>query len=180
LSVQRDVEARLLTEQERADVDASRFPAILELSRAELVALVKRLREHRDRAQAIGRQQRREMRGKSDARGASPARDNLGSVQKAQVLAQAVKRANSELARHDEPEPQSELAPEPTPTQAELTRKAFEQRQAARAAQHPSAGRTAGTGMRSNPSGGGTVGMDPREIGRVSQATKVAQAKRDG
>jgi hypothetical protein len=177
--VQRDVEARLLTGQERADVDASHFPAILALSRQELVALIRRLREYRDRAQTIARQQRREMRGKSEARGASPARDNLGTVQKAQVLAQAVKRANSELARHDDPEPGLPSAAEPTSTQVELTRKAFEQRQAARAVRHPSAGRTANTGMRSNPSGRGTVGMDPREIGRVSQATKAAQAKRD-
>jgi hypothetical protein len=60
-----------------------------------------------------------------------------------------------------------------------LSLKAFQLKQAARAAIHPSAGRTASTGMRSAPSTRPTVVMDPREIGRVSQATKVAEAKRD-
>lgn len=171
MSAQRSLEDRLLTEQERVDVAATRYPELLHRSRPELIELIRRLRSERDRAQTIGRQQRREIRGKADARGTRPARDNLGTVSKAQVLAQAVKRANKELARRDEPEP--------APTQAELTRAAFERVQASRAAQHPSAGRTAGTGMRSNPSHRPTVQMDPREIGRVSQATRVAQAKHD-
>jgi hypothetical protein len=171
LSVQRNTEAGLLTEDERADVDASRYPQVLELSRQDLAALVKRLRERRDRAQTIGRQQQREMRGKAEARGTEPSRDNLGTLQKARVLAQAVKRANKELARHDEPAHVT--------TSPEMIRKAFEMRQASRAAQHPSAGWTSGRGMRLKPSTRPTVNMDPREIGRVSQSTKAAQAKRD-
>ncbi len=154
MSVQRDVEARLLTEQERADVEATHYPRILELSRQELAAVTRRLREQRDRAQAIGRQQRREMRGKADARGSSPARDNLGTVQKAQVLAQAVKRANSELARHDAPEPAS-------PTQAELTRMAFEQRQATRAAHHPAPAAQPTPACARTPAAGGRSGWTP-------------------
>jgi len=167
LSVQRNTEAGLLTEDERADVDASRYPQVLELSRQDLAALVKRLRERRDRAQTINRQQQREMRGRAEARGAAPSCDNLGTLQKAQVLAQAVKRANKELARHD--------APVNVTTSQEMVRKAFEMRQAARAEQHPSAGWTSGRGMRSKPSTRPTVKMDPREIGRVSQSTKAAR-----
>lgn len=176
MGTQHDLEARLLTEQERADVDATRYPDILRLSRQDLLSLIKRLREQRDRAQSIGRQQRREIRGKADARGARPVRDNLGTIHKAQALAQALKRANKELTRHEEMETAVEEAPK---AQAELSRKAFELRQAARAAQHPNAGRTATTGMRSTPSHRPTAQMDPREIGRVSQAIKAAQAKRD-
>ncbi len=174
MSVPRDREARLLSGQEGEDVAATRYPRILELAPAELRALIRRLREHRDRAQSIARQQRREMRGKAEPRGGSPARDNLGTVGKAQLLMQALKRANKELARHDEPEPASAA-----PTQAELSLKAFEMKQAARAAAHPSAGATASSGMRPTPSNRPTVRMDPREIGRVSQATRVAEAKRD-
>ena len=44
---------------------------------------------------------------------------------------------------------------------------------------HPSAGRTASRGMRSVPNRGDTVQVDPREVGRVSQAVKVAQARHD-
>ena len=174
MSVPSHHETRLLSGQEREDVGATHYTHILELPSAELRALVRRLREYRDRAQAIARQQRREIRGKSEPRGASPARDNLGTVGKAQLLAQALRRANKELARHGQP-PE---AP-PPPTQADLSLKAFQLKQAARAAIHPSAGRTASTGMRSAPSTRPTVVMDPREIGRVSQATKVAEAKRD-
>jgi hypothetical protein len=175
MSARRDREAALLTAPERADVDQTRYPEILSLSRHDLMALVKRLRDHRDRAQAIGRQQRREIRGKAAPRGATPARDNVGTVEKAQVLAQAVKRGNAELARLDAPPPEAHH-----PTQAEIARKALEMRQAMRLARHPSGGWTAGTGMHAKPSDRPTVQMDPREIGRVSQAIKVAQAKRDG
>jgi hypothetical protein len=171
VSIQRNAEARLLTEQELTDVNASRYPELLQLSRPELVALLKRLREQRDRAQTISRQQQREIRGKAEARGGAPAKDNLGSIQKAQTLAQAVKRVNKEIARHDEPPH--------VPSSAELVHKAFEMRQAARVTQHPSGGWTAGRGMKSKPSSEPTVRMDPREIGRVSQSIKVAQAKRD-
>ncbi len=172
MSVQAKAEARLLTADEAQWVDDSRYPRILELTRSELTSLAQRLREQRDRAQGIARQQRREMRGKADARGAKPARDNLGTAAKAQVLAQALKRINSEIARLDEPETAA-------PTQAELSRKAAEMRQASRISAHPSAGRTASGGMRAKSSNAPTVRTDPREIGRVSQAIKVAQSKRD-
>jgi hypothetical protein len=174
MSARRDREAALLTESEREDVDLTHYPEILQMSRHDLVALVKRLREYRDRAQAIGRRQRREMRGKADPRGATLSRDNAGTVLKAQVLAQAVKRANAELARLDEPPPETH-----TPTQAEIAHKALEMRRAMRLARHPSSGWKPGTGMRSKPSDRPTVQMDPREIGRVSQSIKVAQTKRD-
>ena len=206
MSVQRDVERRLLAASELEDVAATRYPRILELSRAELQAVLRRLREQRDRAQGISRQQRREMRGKSDARGTSAARDDRGSVGKAQVLAQAVKRANTELVRRDdlEPETATEAASPSTGTEraspstgteraspstateraspstaTERARAAFEMLQASRAVHHPSSEWTASTGMVSKPSARRTVSMDPREIGRVLKANKVTQAKRD-
>jgi hypothetical protein len=171
MSVQQNREARLLAEHELADVSASHYPNLLALSRPEMVALLGRLREQRDRAQTISRHQRREMRGKAEARGMSPARDNFGTIQKAQALAQAVKRVNKEIARHEEPAH--------VPTSVELVHKAFEMRQAARATRHPSAGWTPNRGMKSKPSERPTVHVDPREIGRVSQSIKAAQAKRD-
>jgi hypothetical protein len=172
VSVQSKAEARLLTADEAPLVDDTRYPRILQLTRAELITLAQRLREHRDRAQSIARRQRREIRGKADPRGAQAARDNLGTAAKAQVLGQALKRINRELTRLDEPEAAA-------PTQAELSRKAAEMRQASRISAHPSAGRTASGGMRAKSSNAPTVRTDPREIGRVSQAIKVAQAKRD-
>jgi len=172
MSIQSRHESRLLTAAEQELVAATRQPEIGKLSHKELVDLAKLLREHRDRAVAIGRRQRREMRGKADPRGAAPASDNTGTAAKAQILAQAVKRVNKEFNRVDE----AETAPL---TLVESARKALEMKRNARMTTHPGAGRTAGKGMKSNPSHADTVKMDPREIGRVSQATRVAQAHRD-
>ncbi len=52
MSARRDREAALLSAHERADVDQTRYPEILSLSRHDLMALLKRLREHRDHARA--------------------------------------------------------------------------------------------------------------------------------
>ena len=60
---------------------------------------MKRLRERRDRARDIARQQRREMRGKAAPSGASAAADNSGIRRKRDLLAAALKRANKETER---------------------------------------------------------------------------------
>jgi hypothetical protein len=65
------------------------------------------------------------------------------------------------------------------PTQAELTRKAAAMKRAAAVPQHPGPSNTASKGMQPIVSRQRTTKPDPREIGRVSQAGKVAQAKRD-
>lgn len=158
---------RLLSVAEREIVQLTRPPAISERSRPELHALARRLRQARDRAQRIGWQQTREIRGKSDPRGASPARDNMGTVAKAQVLADALARVAAALRRLD------------TPTQAEVMRKALALKAGRTASRHPSGGPTASGGMQPKISPRPTVKADPREVGRVSQAVKVAQAKRD-
>jgi hypothetical protein len=158
---------RLLSVAERELVQQTRPPGISGRSKQELHALARRLRQARDRAQRIGWQQKREIRGKADPKGATPARDNLGTEAKAKVLADALTRVGAALRKLD------------TPTQAEVMRKAVALKAAAAAPRHPSAGRTASGGMQPKTSRRPTVKADPREIGRVSQAVKVAQAKRD-
>ncbi len=160
-------ENRLLSVVEREMVEQTKSPALDELSKDALRALAKRLRSARDRARRIGRQQKREIRGKADPKGAVPARDNVGTEAKAQVLVEAVNRVAGALRKLN------------APTQAELTRKAARMKRAAATPQHPDPGSTASKGMRSKVSRRSTVKLDRREIGRVSQAGKVAQAKRD-
>ncbi len=63
--------ARLLTLSEQEVVRLTHYPAIAGLSRRELQALARHLREARYRARDIARQQRREMRGKAEPRGAT-------------------------------------------------------------------------------------------------------------
>ncbi len=162
-------ENRLLNADEQALVASTRSPAVDMLSKADLQALARRLRNARDRAHRAGSQQQREMRGKADPRGIAPAADNTGTVGKKEVLVEALKRVNVALRK---------FAPPKKPTAAEVLRHALEAKQA-NVAQHPGPGRTSSKGMQPHESRQPSVRMDPREIGRVSQATKVAQAKRD-
>jgi hypothetical protein len=162
-----NVEDRLLSVEEREMVVQTKSPALEELSKEELQALAKRLRSARDRARRTGHRQKREIRGKADPKGVLPARDNAGTEAKVQVLVEAVNRVSGALRKLNEP------------SQAELTRKAAERKRAAAVPQHPGPGRTASKGMQPKMSRRPTVKTDPREIGRVSQAGKIAQAKRD-
>ena len=161
---------RLLKMPERELVDMTHLPAIDELSETELQAIAKRLRAMRDRAQRIARQQQREIRGKAEPRGATAARDNAGSVGKSEVLAEALRRVSAALRKRR------------APTQAQIAKKLMAQKRANAAnatGHHPGPGRTASAGMKAKTSSKPTVTMDPREVGRVSQAGKSAQAKRD-
>ena len=162
-------EARLLTAAEQEAVNQTLQPAIIGLSRQDLQALARRLREARDRARAIASQQRREMRGKSAPRGATPARDDAGTVAKEQVLADAVRRISEEL-RHRTAAAGSlaTVTREPSggPPARSRSRKATMEL-------------VASPGMAAKPSKLATVRTDPREVGRVSKSVMSAQARRD-
>jgi hypothetical protein len=96
------LEARLLTAAENELVAVSRPPEIERQSVDALKAAARRLREAHDRAKDIGTRQAREMRGKGEPRGATPAKDNLGTVGKAQALREALDRVEAELRRREE------------------------------------------------------------------------------
>ena len=145
---------RLLNIAER-ELVAQTWPPIADrLTKEQLQALGKRLREARDRSRRIASQQQREMRGKTGPRGAAPARDNTGSEAKTEVLMEALKRVTAALRKLNRP------------TAAQVLRKALEAKQAT-VPQHPSAGATASKGMRAYVSKQRSVRMDPREVGRV-------------
>ena len=95
------LEARLLTGAELELVAVTRPPEIERQSIDELKAAARRLREAHDRAKATGTRQAREMRGKAEPRGATPAKDNSGTVAKAQALRDAIERVEAELRRRD-------------------------------------------------------------------------------
>jgi hypothetical protein len=95
------LEARLLTADELAQVAVTRPPEIERHALDELKAVARRLREAHERAKAIGTRQAREMRGKTEPHGARPARDNLGTVAKAQALRDALDRVEAELRRRE-------------------------------------------------------------------------------
>jgi hypothetical protein len=95
------LEARLLSGAELELVAVTRPPEIENQSVDELKSVARRLREAHDRAKSIGSRQAREMRGKAEPRGATPAQDNSGTVAKAQALRDALDRVEAELGRRD-------------------------------------------------------------------------------
>lgn len=173
MSAKADPDARLLNATELEIVNATRSPEIGQQSSEQLKSVGRRLRQAHDRAKDIGAHQKREMRGKADPRGAKTVQDNSGTMAKVQLLLEAIQRLDAELSRREE-------ANTPKSTQAELSRRALELKSGSRAEQHPNPGRSASEGMqpkkRQKPP---KVGTSRKEIGRVSQAGKVAQARKD-
>ena len=93
------LEARLLSGAELDLVAVTRPPEIERQSVDELKAAARRLREAHERAKSIGSRQAREMRGKAEPRVATLAKDNSGTVAKAQALRDALDRVEAELGR---------------------------------------------------------------------------------
>jgi hypothetical protein len=95
-----------------------------------------------------------------------------GITWEAQVLHEALKRVEDELRRREEMNTA-------TPSQATLSRHALELKLSGQTKQRPGPRRLASKGMqqkeRREPP---NVGPTKREVGRVSQAGKVAQARK--
>jgi len=172
MSMSEQDEDRLLSLFERELVAQSRPPTLHALRKEDLEALGKQLRRLRDRYRRIANRQQREMRGKAEPKGATAARDNTGSEAKLVVLVAALNRVSAALRLRNRR------------AATQVLRDALAAKQAAQP-NHPGPGRTAApdkqkkTGMQKKESPRRTVRVDPREIGRVSQATKAHQAKKD-
>jgi len=104
-------ESRLLNADEYGLVAQARYPALREIDDKELADLVNLLRERRDRARDIFRQQRRETRGKSEPSGRTQATDSSGSKEKAGLIVAAVKRAGRESERRRAAAARRDMAP---------------------------------------------------------------------
>lgn len=164
-------ERRILTEAEYEAVAPTRHPALAAMPRAELLALARRLREHRDKARDITHHRRRESRGKAEPRGAGPAPGETGTARKKSVFSAALRRLNSQIARLDDAAR--------APSQGAIARKALAMKRASQRRHHPASGRTGGEGMRALPNEGVRTEVDPRQVGSVSQMVKVNQVRRD-
>lgn len=172
MAITRTEESRALNADEMELVEKSHHPDVQELSDKELGDLVRLLRDRRDKAQSEANRRRREMRGKSSAKGARASADDTGSRLKTEVLAMAMRRLNNEAQRRERLAARAELA--------ENAQNALEMRQQAMAdAPARGGGRTASKGMKANESGRARRITAPKKVGSVSQRTKNAQAKRD-
>jgi len=164
-------ERSLFDHDEYEAIRLTHHPAIYDVAPADLAALQSRFRNMRDKERTLSRQKRREMRGKSEPRGASFPGTAERPSQRKQVLAAALKRVNRELGRlHN-------LAARTA--HVEAARKALAQHRAANFVPYPSAGPAANEGMAPRLSTRRRRHVTGARIGRVSQATKVAQAIRD-
>src|SRR5262249_58122400 len=92
-------------------------------------------------------------------------------LQRKQVFAAALKRVNREIDRRQKLEART--------AHMEAARRALAMRRAAQFPPRPPAADTPGEGMRALPSRRRHARVSAAEIGRVSQATKNAQAIRD-
>ena len=147
----------------------SPHPALAALSAEDALALARLLREHRDRLRGMVHSNRRARRGKGEPR--ASAGHDPALLRRKQIFAAALKRVNARLELlHGEARRAYHAA---------ALKEALARKQAARA-QHPGAGATPGAGMRAKASGKRRTRMDPRVIGSISQAGKIAQARRDG
>lgn len=163
-------ERRALSYDEFELVNQTHHPAVRDLSHEQLADVARRLREQRNRARDISRRRRRAVLGRPDMPHAPPAEESYGIKLKAQVLAGALKRVNSELNRRTQADRRAR--------HVGFMREALK-RKRAQVRHHPSPGQTAHEGMQPLPSDTDTVKTDPRETGRVSQFVRDAQAQRD-
>lgn len=86
---------RYLSKDERDLCEQARQPALRALKQEELTDLARRLRERRDRARSLSRDQRRKAR----ATGGKPGDGESGIERKKALLASGVQRVNRELER---------------------------------------------------------------------------------
>ena len=166
MSIPCKFERSLLSHEEYETVRLTHHPAIYDIKADELEAMRPRLRKMRDKERTLGRQKRREGRGKGEARGAAE-----HALQRKQVFAAALKRVNNEFRRlHDLVARTAHV---------EAARKALALHRAANFTTYPAAGATANEGTVSKASIRRRKIITGAKIGRVSQSTRVAQAVRD-
>jgi len=139
MSIPCKFERSLLSDEEYETIRLTHHPAIYDIEAAELEAMRPRLRKMRDKERTLGRQKRREGRGKGEARGASFPGTAEHASQRKQVFAAALKRVNNELRRlHD-------LAARTA--HVEAARKALALQRAANFTTYPAAEASANEGM---------------------------------
>ena len=170
MSAPRKFELSILNHDETTLIRTSHHPDIGEADRAALEDLKSSLRKLRDKERTVAFGRRRISKGKAEPRGQNVSGTAEHSLHRKQVFAAALKRVNKELARLQKFEAKKELG--------EAARRALALRRAqqfARPANEP----TSREGMTAIPSRRRNIKLPRSTIGRVSQANKRAQARRD-
>ncbi len=170
MPISRRTALRVLDNAEVELVEASRHPAMSDLSNKELQQLRSQLRERRNRAQDLANRTRRKMRGKDSSKANDGPGHDEGVRLKVSILANAVQRVNQESSRRQRFQSKDELK--------RNAEKALELRRAATRPKYPTS-RRRDMGMRATPNQRAPDLVNRMEVGRVSQFVKDAQAKKD-
>jgi len=165
------LERSLVSHEEYDVIRTSHHPEIYDLNLPDLEKLRGRLKQMRDKEQTLARQKQRERRGKAEPRGASFPGTSEQPMKRQQIFAKALKRLNNEIKRTRYLEARA--------ANVDAARRALAMRRAANFSVHPAAGDTANEGMTPRPSRRRMTKVPGKRIGSISQATKVAQARRD-
>jgi hypothetical protein len=172
MSIPCKFEHSVLSFDEHEIILRSHHPEIYDVELDDLKSLRQRLRDMRDKERTLAGENRRALRRKGAPRGASFLGTAEHPLQRKQVFASALKRVNKEIDRMQKLDARAE--------HIAAARGALAMRRAASfPLPRPAAGDTAGEGMRPSPNERRRTRMPPAMIGRVSQATKNAQAARD-
>src|SRR3984957_1227051 len=172
MSIPCKFERSLLSHEEYETVRLTHHPAIYDIKADELEAMRPRLRKMRDKERTLGRQKRREGRGKGETRRASFPGTAEHALQRKQVFAAALKRVNNEFRRLRDLVART--------AHVEAARKALALHRAANFTTYPAAGATANEGTVPKASMRRRKIITGAKIGRVSQSKREAQAVRDG
>ena len=171
MAVTRSDLRHVLSKEDADLVEQARHPGLSELTSEELRQLSTRLRERRDRSTRLINNHRRSTKGRGSQAG-SVEKYEANQRRYAAIYAEAISRTNKERSRRTARARREELV---TNSRRALARK----QDGAKTANRPESGPTASAGMKAKASTRTRKVGAPSEKGRVSQATKVAQAKKD-
>jgi hypothetical protein len=171
MSIPCKFEFSILSYDEHEIILRSHHPEIYNAGLDDLKALRQRLRDMRDKERTLARENRRAVRGKGAQRGASFPGTAEHPLQRKQVFAAALKRVNKEIGCMQKLDARAE--------HVAAARRALAMRRAASFPPRPPTDKTAGEGMRPSQNQRRRTRVPRAKIGRVSQATKNAQAARD-
>jgi hypothetical protein len=163
-------ELSILDHDEKALIRTSHHPDIGDADRTGLEELKSSLRKLRDKERTLAFGRRRISKGKAEPRGQNVSGTAEHSLHRKQVFAAALKRVNKEIARLQKFEARKELG--------EAARRALSLRRAQQFSL-PANERTSHEGMTAIPSRRRNIKLPRSTVGRVSQANKRAQARRD-
>jgi len=171
MALTRATERSVLSREQLELVDKTHHPAIYDVDGKELRALKKQLREERSKVRTLVRQRQREVRGKAESRGKSFPGGTDQPLKRKQALSSALKRVNRELRRLRVLEART--------AHVDAARRALALHRSAGFVTAKPRSRTANEGMEPIPRTRRRRIIPGSQVGSVSQATRVAQARKD-